>query len=129
VRWFYRVIFVFLGTTIVSTIVQAVITTQGTSLSLSSIQGFFFVQLAIHYPVPFILISCLVLLLGIGGVITDRMLAEAEKATEAESMKNTVKESIVEIFGSTNLNSTLALSSASNDGILLPVRKSQPSRN
>lgn len=125
VRWLYRIIFVFLGTTIVSTIVQAVITAQGTNLNLSSIQGFFFVQLAIHYPVPFTLISCLILLLGIGGIITDRMLAEAEKATQTESMKNTVKESIVEIFGPTNLNSSLAISSASNTSTSLPVKRSK----
>ena len=97
-RWLYRVVFVFLGTTIVATVVQAIVTLQGTNLTLSNIREFFFIKLAIQYPLPFLLGSCAILLLGIGGFAADRILVETEKVKQTEGVKNAIRESLVELF-------------------------------
>lgn len=98
VRWLYRIVFIFIGTTIVATIIQTIATLQGASLTLSSLQDFFFVKLILAYPLLSLLISLVVLTLGIGGFVTDRMLSKEEKVEAEEEMKNMVKEGITEAF-------------------------------
>lgn len=125
-RWFYRTIFIFLGGNILTSVLQAVATSENGGLpTVDSIKKSYLVELAIQYPIVFSAIAIVIIGLGITGFVIDTILTAEERQAAEGAAKEQVL--VVQEAVKVTINEALREHDAMNENTVDGARRAEDS--